>query len=64
MADAPQPEEDERDRRSANIFLLVMAVVVIGGGIWLVNALIADRDLQNCVSAGRRDCAPIQAPER
>ena len=60
----PQDEEDERDRRIANIFLAVFFVLIVGGGIWLVNAMVAQRDLDNCVAQGRRNCAPIEPPAR
>ncbi len=56
--------EDERDRRVANIFLAVFFVLIVGGGIWLVNAMVAQRDLDNCVAQGRRNCAPIEPPAR
>jgi hypothetical protein len=57
-------EENERDRRAMNIFLLVAAALVVGGGIWLVNALADARKAQLCFESGRRNCAPIEAPER
>ena len=57
-------DEDERDRRVANIFLAVFFVLIVGGGIWLVNAMVAQRDLDNCVAQGRRNCAPIEPPAR
>ena len=41
-------EEDERDRRATNIFLLVTGILVVGGGIWLVNALADTRKAQLC----------------
>ena len=56
--------KDERDRRVANIFLAVFFVLIVGGGIWLVNAMVAQRDLDNCVAQGRRNCAPIEPPAR
>jgi hypothetical protein len=56
----PAEDEDERDRRAANIFLAVVFVLIVGGGIWLVNAMVAQRDLDNCVAQGRRNCAPIE----
>ncbi len=56
--------EDGRDRRAANIFLLVAAVVVVGAGIWLVDALIAARRADECIAAGRRNCAPIETPNQ
>ena len=57
-------EEDERDRRATNIFLLVAGILVVGGGIWLVNALADARKAQVCFESGRRNCNPIQVPER
>ena len=44
-----EPPETEADRRRANIALLVGAVILIGGGIWLVNALLDARDAQICM---------------
>jgi hypothetical protein len=57
-------DEDERDRRITNVFLLVMFVLVVGGGIWLVNAMIDYRNVDNCMSQGRRNCGPIETPSR
>jgi hypothetical protein len=39
-------------------------VILIGGGIWLVNALIDARDAEICMESGRRNCNPITAPAR
>ena len=64
---APKPPEndnEERDRRAANIFLLVAAVVLIGAGVWLVDAMIKAKRADDCMSAGRRNCSPIEAPAR
>jgi hypothetical protein len=59
------PEEDARDRRAANIFLLAAGVVLVGVGIWLANAMIDAKRADDCLSSGRRNCAPaIKAPER
>jgi cytoskeletal protein RodZ len=57
-------DSEERDRRAANIFLLVVAVVLIGAGIWLVDAMIAAKKADECISAGRRNCTPIDLPVR
>ena len=58
------PEEEARDRRTANIFLLTAAVVIVGIGIWLGNALVAARKADECLSSGRRNCNPIDLPAR
>jgi len=60
----PKQDEDERDRRDANIFLLVAAIIFIGGGIWLVNAMIDTRKSEECFESGRRNCDPISTPDR
>lgn len=49
-------DEDERDRRATNIFLLCAAIVLVGVGIWLVNALVDARKADDCLSSGRRNC--------
>ena len=59
----PPDEEDERDRRATNIFLLVFFVVIVGTGIWLVNAMIEQRQIDDCVAQGRRNCAPIDTSD-
>jgi hypothetical protein len=57
-------QQEERDRRAANIFLLVGAVIFIGIGIWLANAMIDARRADECLSSGRRNCAPLDVPAR
>ena len=61
---SPEDDNEERDRRAANIFLLVAAVIFIGAGIWLVDAMIAAKKADECMSSGRRNCNPIEAPAR
>ena len=56
------PHHEERDRRAANIFLLVAAVLFIGIGIWLVDAMLDARRADECMASGRRNCSPIEAP--
>ena len=65
MVEPPQePPETEAERRRANLALLIGAVILIGGGIWLVNALIDARNAEICMESGRRNCNPIEAPAR
>jgi hypothetical protein len=60
----PTPEQEARDRRAANIFLLVMAAVLVGVGVWLANGMIEARRADECIAAGRRNCNPVDAPAR
>ena len=58
------PEQEARDRRAANIFLLVAALVLVSVGVWLANAMIDARRADECMSSGRRNCGPIEVPAR
>ena len=60
----PTPEQEARDRRAANIFLLVAALVLVGVGVWLANAMVDARRADECMSSGRRNCGPIEVPAR
>jgi len=60
-----EPDDDEEgDRTTTNIILLVGFVLLVGGGIWLANAMIDARKADECISSGRRNCTPIEAPAR
>jgi hypothetical protein len=57
--DAP---ETESERRLTNILIVGFILFVIGAGLWLSDALLEARRIDECVSSGRRNCAPIAAP--
>ncbi len=63
--DAPEqsqpspPAESARERRVANIILLVVLAALVGGGVWLVNAMIEQRRIDDCAAQGRRNCIPL-----
>jgi hypothetical protein len=66
-SDEPKPpggDNEANDRRAANIFLAVAAIILIGAGVWLVDAMIAAKKADECISAGRRNCTPIDVPTR
>ena len=64
LEQSPTPEQEARDRRAANIFLLVAGAVLVGIGIWLANGMIEARRADDCMSSGRRNCSPIEVPPR
>jgi hypothetical protein len=64
MSEPRDPDDDEGDRRMANIVLVVGFVVLVGGGVWLANAMVDARKADECLSSGRRNCVPIEAPTR
>jgi hypothetical protein len=60
----PSPEQEARDRRVANLFLLVAGAVLVAIGVWLANAMVDARRADECMSSGRRNCSPIEVPAR
>ena len=60
-----EPDDDEEsDRTTTNVILAVGFVLLVGGGIWLANAMIDARKADECISSGRRNCNPIEVPAR
>lgn len=57
-------EESEGDRKLANIVLIVGFVVLVGGGIWLANAMVTAKKADDCLASGRRNCFPIEVAPR
>ena len=65
MSAAKDPdEEEEGDRRLANIVLAVGFVVLVGAGIWLANAMVTAKKADDCLASGRRNCCPIEVAPR
>jgi hypothetical protein len=61
----PTPEQEARDRRAANLFLLAAGGILVAIGVWLANAMVDARRADECMSSGRRNCAPrVEAPQR
>lgn len=58
------PQETDSERRTTNVVLAVAAVLVVGGGLWLVNAMVDSNKAQLCMESGRRNCNPIAVPPR
>ena len=56
--------DDYRHRMTMNLLTLLIAAMLIGGGVWLSTKLIENRNLQDCFLSGRRNCAPITVPTR
>ena len=55
---------EDRERTVTNIVLLVIFAALVGIGIWLSNAMIDARRADECISAGRRNCNPIELQPR
>ena len=57
-------EESPRERMVINVIIAVFLVSLVGGGLWLANAMVSLRKGQDCVLSGRRNCADISVPAR
>ena len=57
-------EDEERERAGTNLVLLLFFVAIVGIGIWLANAMFDARRADECITQGRRNCNPIEAPPR
>ena len=57
-------EESDRDRVITNMIIVAFVAVLIGGGLWLADALLHLRKGQDCALSGRRNCADISVPAR
>jgi hypothetical protein len=55
---------EHRERTITNIVLLLIFAALVGIGVWLSNAMIDARHADECISSGRRNCAPIEVPPR
>jgi len=64
MSSSQDPNDEEDDRRLANIVLAVAFVLLVGGGIWLASAMIDARKADECMASGRRNCNPIEVTPR
>jgi hypothetical protein len=63
MSEPPEKESDDK-RGSGNLLLLVFFVVIVGISVWLVNALLDARHADECLTAGQRNCNPVEATPR
>ena len=67
MDEPTQPRNraaEDRERHVTNIVLLLIFVAVVGIGVWLANAMLDARRADECITQGRRNCAPIDVPRR
>ncbi len=56
--------DDGEARRTAALMGLVVILVLAIAGVILVRALRREAALEDCLMAGRRNCAPIEVPLR
>lgn len=62
--DDDEDEEDDSSRRRTNIMLGLAVIAVVALGIWLVNTLLEQRRIDDCMAQGRRNCGQVEVPAR
>lgn len=55
-------ESHDPGPRRQTIAALVLLLLLVLGGWWLSRTLRAAAVIQDCVAAGRTNCAPVDAP--
>ncbi len=62
MDEGKREKESDAERRSGNLVLLVFFVVIVGIGLWLVNALFETRRIDYCIAQRLSNCTSIEVP--
>lgn len=57
--ESEEPEKEEADAR-ASLAGLIVAILLVIGGIYLVLRMQDNAKLQDCIAAGRRNCVPVE----
>ncbi len=57
--DESGPEAEEAEARSS-LAGLVIAILLVLGGIYLMLQMRDNAKLQDCVASGRRNCVPVE----
>jgi hypothetical protein len=59
-----KPPEDNGNRNVENAIMLGLFAVLVAAGVWLLGTMADIRKVQDCAAQGRRNCVPIDVPER
>jgi hypothetical protein len=54
------PDEQEKSGRGRSIVILVVVVALVAGMVWMAGQLRSASRTQDCMMAGRTNCATLQ----
>jgi hypothetical protein len=57
-----EPPDDEDARQRANLIMLLAALILVVGGVWLLIKFRESSQTLDCIAAGHRNCVPIEIP--
>jgi hypothetical protein len=60
MSDQHDEDDDQPAPRRGALIALLVVVALVAGGIWLSQSLRSSGRIQDCVMAGRTNCAPVR----
>ena len=63
FANPARDPDDFSHRMKMNALAGLVLVVLIGGGLWIVDVMTQMKKTQDCALSGRRNCAPIAIPD-
>jgi hypothetical protein len=63
-SDNPRAENPEPDSRRPAVIGLVIVLGLVVAAYFLVTALRNNANLEDCLMSGRRNCAPLEIPEK
>jgi hypothetical protein len=58
--DRPDPDADPQRKMTNNLLAIIAALVILTAGFWLALRMGDDRRIQDCLTAGFRNCAESQ----
>jgi len=64
MSNRSEDGDDGEQRRSAALIGLIIILVLAIAGVVIVRELREKSRLEDCLMAGRHNCAPIEVPAR
>ena len=55
-----ESKEEYRERMIVNVVAFAFIVALVGAGLWLADTMALMKKNDDCLSSGRRNCAPIE----
>jgi hypothetical protein len=60
MGEPGDPDDDPQRKMTNNLLAIIAALLLLTGGFWIALRMGEDRRIQDCLTAGFRNCAESQ----
>lgn len=54
------PDDEGGGGRGRTVVIMIVVALLVAGGVWLAQQMRASSRMQDCMMAGRTNCAPVQ----